>query len=89
MSTDAFAHQARAAVDPARIAFPITAHDSSEILVLPRALYVGTGGDLVIRTVDGTADVVLKNVADGAILDIRVQYVRATGTTATDLVGLA
>jgi hypothetical protein len=89
MTFDAFASHSRAAVDPARDAFAIFPHDSSEIAVLPRAIFVGTGGDLVLRAVDSDADVTLKNVASGQVIDVRVQYVRAAGTTAADLVGLA
>jgi hypothetical protein len=89
MTLDAFALQAAAAVDPARKAFVITPHDSNEIAILPRALYVGTGGALVLRAVDAAADVTLKNVAAGQVVDIRVQFLRATGTTAADIIGLA
>ncbi len=54
-----------------------------------KALFIGTGGDLVAGAVGGSADVTFRNLADGAILDVRLQYVRASGTTATDIVGLA
>jgi hypothetical protein len=50
---------------------------------------VGTGGDLVGRAAGSNADVTFKNLASGQILDVRLQYVRASGTTATDIVGLA
>ena len=43
---------------------------------------------MVLRGVGGAADVTFKNVANGQVLDVRAQYVRATGTTATDIVGL-
>lgn len=89
MALDPFAFHARAAGDPARSAFPITPHDTEELAVLPRAIYAGTGGTIVLRAVESTADVVFKSLAAGQILDVRAQYVRATGTTAADLVGLA
>lgn len=89
MSFDAFASYAAATVDPARSAFAIAPHDSNELAVLPRAIYVGTGGALVLRAVDSAADVTLKNVASGQVVDIRARYIRAAGTTAADLVGLA
>ena len=41
-----------------------------------------------MRGVDGTADQLWKNVAAGTILPFRAQYVRATGTTAADLLAL-
>ena len=89
MPTDSFANHIGALNDPARDAFAIQPSDSGALAVLPRALYVGTGGALTLRCVDGQADVVFKNVGSGQILDLRVSHVRATGTTAADLVGLA
>lgn len=89
MVFDAFAMHSRAAVDPARNAFALTPHDSEALTMLPRAIYVGTGGDIVLRAIDGDADVVLKNIASGQVIDIRALYIRAAGTTAADLVALA
>lgn len=74
---------------PARNAFAIVPGDAAPLAVLPKAIFVGTGGTLILRGVDAANDVTLKNVAAGQILDIRASYVRATGTTAADLVGLA
>jgi len=41
-----------------------------------------------MRGVNGEADQVWKNVPSGAILPFRAQYVRATGTTAADILAL-
>ena len=49
----------------------------------------GTGGTLVVRGVDASADVTFRNVAAGQVLEVRARYIRATGTTAADLVALA
>lgn len=89
MAVDAFATHAFAAVDPARQAFAISPHDDDELAVLPRAIYVGSGGTIVLRAVDSAADVTLANLASGQVIDIRARFVRATGTTAADLVALA
>lgn len=89
MAYDAFALRSGAAVDPARQAFPVVPHDTDQLGTLPCAIYVGTGGTIVLRAADSAADVTLKNVASGQVLDVRALYVRATGTTAADLVGLA
>lgn len=89
MSFDPFANNARATVDPARTAFAVVPHDVNELSTLPRAIYVGTGGTIALRAADSASDVLFKNLASGQILDVRAQFVRATGTTATDLVGLA
>jgi hypothetical protein len=75
--------------DPARQAFAITPNATSEIDPLPKAVFVGTGGDIVGRAAGSGADVTFKNVASGQVLDVRFQYIRATGTTAADIVGLA
>ena len=74
---------------PSRSPFAIASNDTTALPFIPKAIYVGTGGTLVLRGVDATADVTLKNVASGQILDIRASHVRATGTSAADLVGLA
>lgn len=74
---------------PSRAPFEVSAHDTNPLPVIPKALFVGTGGTIVLRGVDGGADVTLRNIASGQILDIRAQFVRATGTTATDIVALA
>jgi len=74
---------------PSRAPFSITPHDSNELSVIPKALYIGTGGTIVLRGVEASADVNFVNVANGQILDVRTQYIRATGTTASDIIGLA
>lgn len=53
------------------------------------ALYIGVSGDVtvVMRNDDGTTPVLFKAVPVGR-LDIAVQGVQATGTTATNIVGL-
>lgn len=74
---------------PSRNCFSITQSDAAALPFLPKAIYVGTGGNLVVRAIDGSSDVRFTNVASGTILDIRVTSVRATGTTAANLIGLA
>lgn len=86
---DRFDSQIDSLTQPARNAFAITPHASGEVDPLPKALFVGTGGNVTLRTADGSADVVFKNVPSGAYLMVRAKYVRASGTTATDIVGLA
>jgi hypothetical protein len=73
---------------PATGGVAITLHDSNPISPVPRSVHVGVGGDIACRFKDSSADVTLKGVPDGAILPYRLQYARATGTTATDLVAL-
>ena len=59
-----------------------------------RALWVGIGGDLELdlNTHDQSglpsSQIVLKNVSSGELLPLEVKRVRATLTTATDIVAL-
>lgn len=89
MPLDNFSAALDSLIAPARNCFPITPHDITALPLLPKALYVGNGGNLVVRAIDGTSDVTFANVASGSILDIRVTAVRATGTSAFNLIGLA
>lgn len=88
MSTDTFSKYANGLSSPAREAFAITPDDAAELARLPKALMVGGAGALRLRAVDSAADVTVTVVA-GQIVPIRARYVRATGTTATGLIGLA
>lgn len=73
---------------PASRAESVSPHDSNALSDIPKALYVGTGGNITMRGVSGGADRVWKNVPAGAILPFRAQYVRATGTSAADILAL-
>jgi len=86
---DKYARTTSSLIAPAGSSFVITPDDSASLPVISKALYVGTGGDLTIQLVHDASDRVFKNVANGAILDVRASHVRATGTTAADIVGLA
>jgi hypothetical protein len=86
---DRFDAQTDTVSQPAREAFAITPHASNEVDPLPKALFVGTGGNITLRAAGSGADVVFKNVASGQILDVRARYIRAAGTTAADIIGLA
>ncbi len=74
---------------PAETCFPIVPDNQQELAVATKALFVGTGGDLALVPIRGTNPVIFRNVPSGSILDVRVRVVMATGTTATDIVGLA
>jgi hypothetical protein len=76
-------------ISPARNAFPVSPSDGGNLTSATKAIYVGSGGDLNVRLIDAEADVTFANVSSGTVLAIRVSAVRATGTTAADLVGLA
>lgn len=72
---------------PADDAETITPSDAAELASITRALYVGGSGDVVV-VMRGGQTVTFRAAAAGSTLPIRVKQVRATGTTATNLVGL-
>lgn len=85
---DTFTNYENGVESPARKSFAITPHDSNALAVAPRAIYTGSGGTIVVRLLEDSADVTFSNVPAGTILPIRPDLVKATGTTATGLVGL-
>lgn len=52
------------------------------------ALYIGVSGDVVAQVYGSATDVTFKAVPVG-ILPVRVLFVRATGTTATNILALS
>lgn len=89
MFNDPFANTLESVVAPASDCFPISPNDNDDLPKATKALFIGTGGDVVLRPVSGNADVTFRNLPDGSILDVRVRAVRANGTSASNLVGLA
>ena len=87
--TDAFSRQADSAEAPSAHPYAVVPSNAAPLAPIPKALSGGTGGTLVLRTASGTTDVTFKNLASGQILPVRAQFVRATGTTAADIVALA
>jgi hypothetical protein len=69
----------------------VTPSDSSNITGAtantPATLFVGTGGNINVITLGGST-LLLKNIADGSFLPIQVTRVKATNTTATDIVAI-
>jgi hypothetical protein len=72
---------------PYREAFAITKSDSVALTWLPRAIYVGGAGDLVVRFPGSAVDITFKAPPVGTVLEIRPEYVMAA-TTATLLLAL-
>lgn len=71
--------------DPSTRWAAIAPSDSTQI-VPPRAIYVGGTGDIVATGVDGV-DATFKAVPQGTVLPIRPKLIKATGTTATLIIG--
>jgi hypothetical protein len=74
---------------PSAAPFAIVPSDAAPLPVTPKGIYVGTGGHVTLRGVNATADVTYRNLPDASYIAVRALYVRAAGTTATDLVGEA
>ena len=73
---------------PARDCFAIIPDDSSELARVPKAIYIGSGGDVTLQAADNSQDVIFRTVPSGTTLDVRANAVRSSGTTAADWVGL-
>lgn len=84
---DKFSDYPTSLTAPARDAAAVTPDDAADLGHLPRALYVGNGGDVSLRLAGGQA-VVLQNVPGGSVLPLRASGVNATGTTASGIVAL-
>ena len=67
--------------------FNIVPDESADLPQPIRGLMVTTGGDVALVTLSGASGV-LPSLAPGVQYAIRARAVRATGTTATGLVGL-
>lgn len=71
----------------ARSLVQITLADT-DLAVPVRALYIGTGGNVKVRSVIDQ-DVTFYNVGTGTILPVTCKRVYSTGTTASNIVGLS
>lgn len=76
---------------PARGAVAVTPDNSTDLGFETRGLYVGVGGNIVVVMADETDDattVTFTGVPTGSVLPIAVRRVKATSTTATNIVAL-
>lgn len=71
----------------ARGVLTITPHDTNLLARSARAIYVGVGGNIKVRTHDGS-EATFTEVPQGSVLPVECVKVYATGTTASNLVGL-
>lgn len=67
--------------------FAITPSDSTDLPQVTRTLWVGGAGNVSVQMIDGTA-ITLQGCAAGQEIPVRVRRVYATGTTASNIVGL-
>lgn len=87
MATDNFSSHSKGLEAPADKAEAITPNDGADLAYTTRGIYVGGAGNIV-ATVGGT-DVTFTAAQAGTVLPIRATRIKATGTTATALVGLS
>jgi hypothetical protein len=85
---DTFATHAAGLDSPAFDAAAVTPHDTNDLAFTARALYVGTGGDVVAILKGDAASVTFRNVPAGTVLPVAAKRVLATGTTAANMLAL-
>lgn len=76
----------RGSTDAATDGFAITPSDSVDLADYPRAIYIGGAGNITMTLASG--DVVFTGILAGTVLAVRPSRIKATGTTATAMVGL-
>lgn len=81
-----FQNRASSLSGPATDVQPVTPNDTTDLSNVAVALYIETGGMIVVDTVAGETRIM--SVADFSIMPVGVRRVRATGTTATGIHGL-
>jgi hypothetical protein len=74
---------------PSTRPYVVVPSDTDPLPEVPKGIFVGTGGDVVLRGANGSADVTYKNLGDGSYIAVRASHVRATGTTAANLIAEA
>jgi hypothetical protein len=84
---DKFAEYPTTLIAPARDAIDVSPNDSTDLSILPRAIYVGQAGHVSARLAGGQT-VVFQNAQAGSFLPIRAAGINATGTTAANLIAL-
>lgn len=84
---DPFSDHAPGLESPATNGFAITPADGADLSATTRAIYVGGTGALAVTLSSGN-DVSFAGLPAGTLLPVRIRRVKATGTTATALVGL-
>ena len=72
---------------PAVHAVAITPNNGADLAYATRSIWVGGAGDVAVVTIGGDT-ITFFGAGAGSIIPIRAARVLATGTTATNLVGL-
>ena len=75
-----------ALIAPASDVYPVTPSDADLLPPGVKSLFVGIGGDVWVKAIDGAGFVLFGNVGDGWEIPVQAIAVRATGTTAANIV---
>lgn len=86
---DEFENLAQSAMTPSENPYAVAPDDDSDLPAIPKAIYVGQGGDIVLRGRDSSQNVTFTAVPAGTQLQVRPRRILATGTTAGNIVALA
>ena len=87
-ATDRFSGFSAGADAPASHAVAITPNNSTDLTEATRGVYVGASGNLKVDMLGGETAIIFVGLAAGLIHPLRVTRVYATGTTATDIIGV-
>lgn len=87
MAADIFETRGRDLDSPIENAFAVSPNNSTDLTAVTRGVYVGVSGDLKVDTSQGDT-VTFVALASGVIHPIRAKRIYATGTTATNIVGV-
>ena len=85
--SDLYASTTPSLTSPAIDGQAVMPSDTALLAQVSRAIYVGTAGDISAELASGT-QVTFTAVPAGMILPLRLRRVRATGTSARDIVAL-
>ena len=85
--TDRFKQHIPSSIGSSTHGFPITPSDTEDFPETVRGIYIGTAGTITLTLMEN-AELVFLNVAAGTILPVRAISIKATGTDATNLIGL-
>lgn len=79
---------ASSAVSPAREKIAVNLGADTTFPIPAKGIYIGTGGNVVVRAPDSAVDVTYMNVPSGGYIDGYIDVVRsaANGTTAADII---
>lgn len=84
MSSAIFSALAAPAIKSANV----TPNNDADLSFVTRAIYVGGAGNVAVLLQDDSSAVSFVAVPAGTVLPIRAKRIRATGTTATNIVAL-